>query len=68
MTKITMDSVRGAQYGLYEVQGEYLTQRGWKHKCDLPGALWLWEKLYNNRMIACPTDTAISIQQAMDDL
>jgi len=44
----------------------FLTKKGWKHTCSLPGALWLWSKEVDGRTVYVQTDTAVYIQEVID--
>lgn len=55
-----------------------LRKKGWKHTCESPGSLWLWEKVVRwtrhertgpveiERLVMTDKDTALSIQERLD--
>lgn len=45
---------------------DWLRARGWEHKCDFPGSLWLWvRKLDDGRTIATSRDSAVWITDSI---
>ena len=51
---------------LRRLQEEYLRLNGWRHSCNHPGGLWLWEKGYDMQTYNCNADTAVALQLAME--
>ena len=64
----TTDTIGDAAMTLQTARSEYLTERGWKLKCDLPGSRWLWQKRFDDdgRVMAMPMDVALLVQGVID--
>lgn len=51
-----------------EACNSYLRDNGWKHTCDTPGSVWLWQKLIDGRLFAVHRDAATQMQDYLDHL
>lgn len=52
---------------LKDAQRQYLERCGWKHTSETPSALWLWVREIGGVKWGVPLETALMIQQAIDN-
>lgn len=62
-------AIYGLSREIERTQERYLWKAGWVHRCDVPGAYWVWTKTTSKgQMLMAPTELAVKMQSAMDYL
>lgn len=58
---ITQSQLDSTWEDLLALRRKYLEQQGWKHTCNTPGSVWLWERQMDGRMLLVDMSTAIDM-------
>lgn len=62
-----LDAISEAESEAERLVDSFLRSRGWKLTCDVPGALWLWEKqLEDGRIVLVGQSSAMHMQQTLE--
>lgn len=54
------------RHALDDAQHKYLEARGWLYSSSYVGCHWMWCKKIDDRQVVVNTETALSLQNAMD--
>jgi hypothetical protein len=63
--KTYRDAIYEAESVLQNVRSRFLRKTGWLSTCRVPGAINLWEKEIDGKIIIVNTQTAIAMQDCL---
>lgn len=67
--KMTRDKLDMMEEDLQFKKQEYLVERGWEYTCRIPGSFWVYKKkLKDGGVVLCPQNTAMGIQEWIEEL
>lgn len=65
---IESDEIDDARCNIDTRVANWLRRQGWDYRCDFPGAVWLWCKEFNGRIVAVGPDQARYMERRVLDL
>ena len=64
----TFEKLEDMESELDQARDQYLRERGWNWRCDHPGAIWLWHKVFNGREYMVDQHTALFLERESEEL